>query len=118
LAVRNSDKQLILRLSRMCADDDEEPFKTLQASFLQHEQSLDPSRQTQEIIGKNGGFIPLPMIMNKKTVDPKDDSPKGNSWKRPGATIECFERIRYCRATRVCARKVQRLVALRSDAYS
>jgi hypothetical protein len=81
---------VILHESAMCADDDEEAFQDIKASFLQHEQSLDPSRQTQEIIDKNGGFIPLPMIMNKKTVDPKDDLPK-NSWKRPGAAIECFE---------------------------
>jgi hypothetical protein len=28
----------------------------------------------KEIVDKFGGFIPLPMIMNSKTVDPKDDS--------------------------------------------
>ena len=31
-------------------------------------------KELKEIVDKNGGFIPLPMIKNKKTVDPKDDS--------------------------------------------
>jgi hypothetical protein len=55
------DKQLILHESAMCADDDdEEAFQDISKHLFQHEQSLDPSRQTQEIIDKNGGFIPFP----------------------------------------------------------
>ena len=40
----------------------------------------------------HGGVVPLPMIKNKKTVDPKDDSstPVFQLETAMGAAIECF----------------------------
>jgi hypothetical protein len=62
-AIRNSDKQLILRLSRPCAPTTmkRQPFKTL-ASIVSFNTNnlwirLD---KLKEIIDKNGGFIPFP----------------------------------------------------------
>jgi hypothetical protein len=60
------------------------------------------------------------MIMNKKTVDPKDDLPKGGcSWKRAMVSPLNALKVHYCGATARVLRplKVQRLVALRLDAY-
>ena len=45
------------------------------------------------IMTAHGGVVPLPMIKNKKTVDPKDDSstPVFQLETAMGAAIECFK---------------------------
>ena len=44
-------------------------------------------------MSQHGGVVPLPMIKNKKTVDPKDDSstPVFQLETAMGAAIECFK---------------------------
>jgi phosphoglucomutase len=123
LAVRNSDKQLILRESAMCADEDEEAFQDISKHrFFNTNNLWIRLDKLKEIIDKNGGFIPLPMIMNKKTVDPKDDGSQKvlQLETAMGAAIECFEgasAIVVPRTRFAPVKKCNDLLLLRSDAY-
>lgn len=94
LAVRTSDSQLILRESAMCADEDEAAFQDItKHRFFNTNNLWIRLDKLKEIIDKHGGFIPLPMIMNKKTVDPKDDTSQKviQLETAMGAAIECFD---------------------------
>ncbi len=123
LAVRNSDKQLILRESAMCADEDEEAFQDItKHRFFNTNNLWIRLDKLKEIIDKFGGFIPLPMIKNKKTVDPKDDSSQKvvQLETAMGAAIECFQgatAVVVPRTRFAPVKKCNDLFLLRSDAY-
>jgi len=123
LAVRKSDSQLILRESAMCADEDEDTFKDItKHRFFNTNNLWIRLDKLKEIIDKNGGFIPLPMIKNKKTVDPKDDSSTKviQLETAMGAAIECFDgasAIVVPRTRFAPVKKCNDLLLLRSDAY-
>lgn len=123
LAVRNSDQQLILRESAMCADEDEAAFQDVSKHrFFNTNNLWIRLDKLKEIIDKFGGFIPLPMIMNSKTVDPKDDSSTKvvQLETAMGAAIECFSgasAIVVPRTRFVPVKKCNDLMLLRSDAY-
>lgn len=124
LAVRNSDKQLILRESAMCADEDEAEFQnTSKHRFFNTNNLWVRLDKLQEIVDKFGGFIPLPMIKNSKTVDPKDDSSQKvvQLETAMGAAIECFpgaSAITVPRTRFAPVKKCNDLLLLRSDAYT
>jgi len=123
LAVRNGDKQLILRESAMCADEDEDAFQDItRHRFFNTNNLWIRLDKLQQVIDKNGGFIPLPMIMNKKTVDPKDEKSQKviQLETAMGAAIECFEgatAIVVPRTRFAPVKKCNDLLLLRSDAY-
>lgn len=123
LAVRKSDSQLILRESAMCADEDEEAFQDItKHRFFNTNNLWIRLDKLKEIIDKFGGFIPLPMIKNKKTVDPKDDSSQKvlQLETAMGAAIECFagaSAIVVPRSRFAPVKKCNDLMLLRSDAY-
>jgi len=123
LAVRNSDKQLILRESAMCADEDEDAFQDISKHrFFNTNNLWIRLDKLKEVIDKSGGFIPLPMIKNSKTVDPKDDtSTKVVQLETAmGAAIECFtgaSAIVVPRSRFAPVKKCNDLMLLRSDAY-
>lgn len=123
LAVRDSDKQLILRESAMCADEDEAAFQDITKHKFFNTNSLwIRLDKLKAIIDKNGGFIPLPMIMNNKTVDPKDDTSQKvvQLETAMGAAIECFQgasAIVVPRSRFAPVKKCNDLLLLRSDAY-
>ena len=123
LAVRNSDKQLILRESAMCADEDEAAFQdTTKHRYFNTNNLWIRLDKLKEIINENGGFIPLPMIMNKKTVDPKDDTSQKvlQLETAMGAAIEMFQgatAITVPRTRFAPVKKCNDLLLLRSDAY-
>ena len=123
LAIRNSDKHLILRESAMCADEDEAAFQDItKHKFFNTNNLWIRLDKLQEIVDKFGGFIPLPMIMNKKTVDPKDDtSTKVLQLETAmGAAIECFDgasAVIVPRSRFAPVKKCNDLLLLRSDAY-
>ncbi len=124
LAVRNSDKQLILRESAMCADEDEPAFQDItKHRFFNTNNLWIRLDKLKEIIDKFGGFIPLPMIKNNKTVDPKDDSSQKvvQLETAMGAAIECFQgasAVVVPRTRFAPVKKCNDLLLLRSDAYS
>jgi phosphoglucomutase len=123
LAVRKSDKQLILRESAMCADEDEAAFQDItKHKFFNTNNLWIRLDKLKEILDKSGGFIPLPMIKNKKTVDPKDDASQKvlQLETAMGAAIECFENataIVVPRTRFAPVKKCSDLLLLRSDAY-
>lgn len=123
LAVRNSDGQLILRESAMCAAEDEDAFQDVSKHrFFNTNNLWIRLDKLKEIIDKFGGFIPLPMIKNSKTVDPKDDSSQKviQLETAMGAAIECFagaSAIVVPRTRFAPVKKCDDLLLLRSDAY-
>eukprot|EP00550_Attheya_septentrionalis_P006652 CAMPEP_0198294146 /NCGR_PEP_ID=MMETSP1449-20131203/21071_1 /TAXON_ID=420275 /ORGANISM="Attheya septentrionalis, Strain CCMP2084" /LENGTH=1060 /DNA_ID=CAMNT_0043994017 /DNA_START=92 /DNA_END=3274 /DNA_ORIENTATION=+ len=123
LAVRKEDGQLILRESAMCADEDEPAFQDItKHRFFNTNNLWVRLDKLKEIVDKFGGFIPLPMIKNKKTVDPKDDSSTKvvQLETAMGAAIECFEgatAIVVPRTRFAPVKKCNDLFLLRSDAY-
>jgi phosphoglucomutase len=123
LAVRNSDNQLILRESAMCAEEDEDAFQDVtKHRFFNTNNLWIRLDKLKEIIDKFGGFIPLPMIKNSKTVDPKDDSSQKvvQLETAMGAAIECFSgasAIVVPRTRFAPVKKCDDLLLLRSDAY-
>mmetsp|Transcript_5163 Transcript_5163/g.7416 ORF Transcript_5163/g.7416 Transcript_5163/m.7416 type:complete len:1061 (-) Transcript_5163:496-3678(-) len=123
LAVRKEDGQLILRESAMCADEDEPAFQDItKHRFFNTNNLWIRLDKLQEIVDKSGGFIPLPMIMNNKTVDPKDDSSQKvvQLETAMGAAIECFAgatAISVPRTRFAPVKKCSDLLLLRSDGY-
>lgn len=123
LAIRNSDKHLILRESAMCADEDEPAFQDItKHRFFNTNNLWIRLDKLQEIVDKSGGFIPLPMIMNNKTVDPKNDSSQKvvQLETAMGAAIECFDgasAVIVPRTRFAPVKKCNDLLLLRSDAY-
>ena len=123
LALRRKDKRLILRESAMCADADEKSFQDItKHKFFNTNNLWIRLDKLKEIIDKHGGFIPLPMIKNSKTVDPKDDTSQKvvQLETAMGAAIECFDgatAIVVPRTRFAPVKKCNDLLLLRSDAY-
>lgn len=123
LCLRKQDKKLILRESAMCPDDDEAAFQDISKHrFFNTNNLWIRLDKLKEIVTKNGGFIPLPMIMNKKTVDPKNDSSQKvvQLETAMGAAIESFDgatAIVVPRTRFAPVKKCNDLFLLRSDAY-
>jgi len=123
LAVRKSDSHLILRESAMCADEDEPAFQDItKHRFFNTNNLWIRLDKLKEIVDKFGGFIPLPMIMNNKTVDPKNDASQKvvQLETAMGAAIECFDgasAVVVPRTRFAPVKKCNDLLLLRSDAY-
>jgi len=123
LCIRNEDDQLILRESAMCAEEDEPAFQDVtKHRFFNTNNLWIRLDKLKEIIDKFGGFIPLPMIQNAKTVDPKDSSSQKvvQLETAMGAAIECFDgasALVVPRARFAPVKKCNDLLLLRSDAY-
>lgn len=123
LALRKSDGQLLLREVAQCPDEDLEAFQDIDTHQYFNTNSiwlrLDLLKQRLE---EAGGVLPLPMIKNKKTVDPRDKSstPVMQLETAMGAAIECFEGAQAIEVPRSRFAPVKTsadLFALRSDAY-
>jgi phosphoglucomutase len=107
----------------MCADEDEPAFQDItKHRFFNTNNLWIRLDKLQEIVDKFGGFIPLPMIKNNKTVDPKDDSSQKvvQLETAMGAAIECFDgasAVIVPRTRFAPVKKCNDLLLLRSDAY-
>ncbi len=122
LAVRNSDNQLILREVAQCPDEDIQEFQNIAKHRYFNTNTLWIRLDAlKEILDSNGGVLPLPMIRNSKTVNPRD----GESTKvfqletAMGAGIECFPGARAVNVPRTRFFPVKTcsdLLMLRSDA--
>ena len=123
LCVRKTDGQLILRESAMCPDEDEKDFQDItKHAFFNTNNLWIRLDKLKEIVDANNGIIPLPMIKNAKTVDPKDDSSQKvlQLETAMGAAIECFAgatAIVVPRTRFAPVKKCSDLFLLRSDAY-
>ncbi|MGE9270186.1 MAG: UTP--glucose-1-phosphate uridylyltransferase [Verrucomicrobiales bacterium] len=123
LAVRKSDGQLLLREVAQCPDGDLESFQDIERHRFFNTNSiwlrLDLLKEKLE---RCGGVMPLPMIRNRKNVDPRDknSTPVIQLEVAMGAAIEAFEGARAIEVPRSRFAPVKTssdLFVLRSDAY-
>lgn len=123
LARRKADGRLLLREVAQCPDEDLESFQDIDRHQYFNTNSiwirLD---RLKEALDANGGVLPLPMIRNRKTVDPRDkaSTPVYQLETAMGAAIECFEgasAIDVPRSRFAPVKSSGDLFALRSDAY-
>lgn len=121
LAQRNG--QLLLRESAQCPAADEAAFQDITRHRFFNTNNLWVRLDIlAEVLKKHGGLIPLPLIKNVKTVDPRDNkSPKVAQLETAmGAAIECFENagaIVVPRSRFAPVKTCSDLLAVRSDAY-
>ena len=123
LARRKSDGRLVLRESAQCPKEDEDRFQDITVHKYFNTNNLwlrlDHLRAELE---RNNGIIPLPLIRNVKTVDPRQpESQKVLQLESAmGAAIESFQRTTALVVPRTRFAPVKStsdLLALRSDAY-
>ena len=114
---------LLLRESAQCPESDSAAFQNIQKHRFFNTNSiwlrLDHLKQ---LLQAKGGFVPLPLIKNTKTIDPRDkNSPAVFQLETAmGAAIECFEgagAIVVPRTRFAPVKTTSDLMALRSDAY-
>lgn len=123
LAVRKSDGRLLLREVAQCPDDDIEAFQDIERHRYFNTNSLWLRLDLlKEQLKADGGTLPLPMIRNNKTVDPRDkkSTPVVQLETAMGAAIECFpsaSAIEVPRSRFAPVKTTSDLLALRSDAY-
>ena len=121
LAQRNG--QLLLRESAQCPSADEASFQDITRHRFFNTNNLWVRLDIlAEVLKKHDGIVPLPMIKNTKTVDPRDaNSPKVVQLETAmGAAIECFEKagaIVVPRSRFAPVKTCSDLLAIRSDAY-
>lgn len=115
--------RLVLRESAQCQPEDGAAFQDIERHrFFNTNNLWIRLDHLKALLNAHGGFVPLPMIKNAKTVDPRDK----NSIKvlqletAMGAAIECFEdsgAIVVPRTRFAPVKTTSDLLALRSDAY-
>jgi len=123
LARRREDGRLLLRESAQCPAEDETQFQDITRHRFFNTNNLwirlDDLKAELE---KRGGVLPLALITNVKTVDPRDaGSPKVIQIESAmGSAIECFGStgaILVPRSRFAPVKTTSDLLALRSDAY-
>ncbi len=123
LARRKSDGQLILRESAQCPASDQEAFQDITRHRYFNTNNLWfhlPS--IQRAMEERDGILGLPLIVNKKTVDPRDPSstPVFQLETAMGSAIAVFPGARALRVPRSRFSPVKttnELLAVRSDAF-
>merc|ERR1712070_315528 len=123
LAKKKEGGGLTLRESAQCPKDDEAAFQdTSKYKYFNTNNLWVDLEQLKALFEKNEGAIPLPVMLNDKTVDPRDKtSTKVIQLETAmGAAISCFEgaiALQIPRTRFAPVKKCDDLVALRSDAY-
>jgi UTP--glucose-1-phosphate uridylyltransferase len=123
IARRKEDGNLVLRETAQVPEDDQESFEDTDrwCYFNANNLWVDLAR-LQEVLTERDGVLGLPMIVNRKTVDPSDSSsPEVIQIETAmGAAIGVFEDARAVRVPRTRFAPVKTtndLLVLRSDAY-
>jgi UTP--glucose-1-phosphate uridylyltransferase len=123
LARRASDGGLVLREIAQTPDEDVDAFQDVERHRYFNTNTLWVDLQAlHRTLGETGGVLDLPMIVNRKTVDPGDKSttPVIQLETAMGAAIGVFEgaaAIRVPRSRFVPVKTTNDLLSLRSDAY-
>jgi UDP-N-acetylglucosamine pyrophosphorylase len=116
-------EKLLLRESAQCPEADMASFQDIDRHRFFNTNTLWVRLDAlKKLLEANGGFIPLPLIKNSKTVDPRDKSSLAvfQLETAMGAAIECFEgagAIVVPRSRFAPVKTTSDLLALRSDAY-
>ena len=123
LARRISDGRLLLREVAQCPDEDLDAFQDIGKHRYFNTNSLWLNLEMLKAqLTADHGALPLPMIKNRKTVDPRDPaSPAVFQLEiAMGSAIECFAgalAIEVPRSRFAPVKTTADLLALRSDAY-
>jgi UTP--glucose-1-phosphate uridylyltransferase len=123
LAVRTSDGGLVLRESAQVPDEDTDAFQDVSRHTYFNTNNLWVDLHAlQAVMGARGGVMGLPMIVNRKTVDPNDgdSTPVIQLETAMGAAVGVFDGARALRVPRTRFAPVKTtsdLLVLRSDAY-
>ena len=124
IARRRADGQLVLRETAQTPPEDEESFRDYRRWRYYNTNSLWVDLQVlADALDQRDGVLELPLIVNRKTVDPRDsDSPAVIQLESamgaaiasfPGASLLCVPRTRF-----VPVKTTDDLLVLRSDVYS
>ncbi|HTA29655.1 MAG TPA: UTP--glucose-1-phosphate uridylyltransferase [Candidatus Cybelea sp.] len=113
----------LLRETAQCPESDQGAFQDIaRHRFFNTNNLWMRLDRLKTLLDASGGFIPLPVIQNSKTVDPRDKtSPKVVQLESAmGAAIECFPdsgAIVVPRTRFAPVKTTSDLLAMRSDAY-
>jgi UTP--glucose-1-phosphate uridylyltransferase len=114
---------LVLRESAQTPEEDAEAFQDVRRHrFFNTNNLWIDLRALAALLERSGGLLRLPLIVNRKTVDPADPSspPVIQLETAMGAAIEVFEGARALRVPRrrfAPVKTTNDLLAVRSDAY-
>lgn len=123
LALRREDQRLLLREVAQCPAADLEDFQNIDKHLYFNTNNLWLRLDVlKDVLQENQGVLPLPMIVNRKTVDPRDkaSTPVIQLEVAMGAAIECFAgaaAVNVPRSRFAPVKTTADLLALRSDAY-
>ena len=124
LAIRRSDGRLVLRDSAQVAEGEDHYFQdtSLHTTFSTNNLWIDLDRLAERLAGSDG-VLGLPVIVNRKTVDPSNSSstPVIQLETAMGTAIETFEGAQAVLVDRKRFKPVKTtddLLVLRSDFYS
>jgi len=124
IARRRADGQLVLRETAQTPPEDEESFRDFRRWRYYNTNNLwIDLRVLSETLERRDGVLELPLIVNRKTVDPRDpgspavvqlESAMGAAIESfAGAQVLCVARTRF-----VPVKTTDDLLVLRSDVYS
>jgi UTP--glucose-1-phosphate uridylyltransferase len=124
IARRKTDQRLVLRETAQTPDEDQESFRDYRRWRYYNTNSLWVDlRVLAEMLDKTGGVLELPLIINRKTVDPRDkrspaviqlESAMGAAiGSFEGAQLLCVPRTRFAPV-----KTTDDLLVLRSDVYT
>jgi UDP-N-acetylglucosamine pyrophosphorylase len=122
LAQRKSTGRLLLRELAQCPDEDEPHFQNIERHrFFNTNNLWVRLDRVKEELERNAGTLPLPLITNSKTVDPRDPSSTKvlQLESAMGAAIECFDQsgaVVVPRTRFAPVKTTSDLLVLRSDA--
>ncbi len=123
LARRASDGGLLLRETAQVPDDDQAAFEDVSRHrYFNANNIWVDLRALQDALKQRDGVLELPMIVNRKTVDPTDPSSPAvvQLETAMGAAIGVFEgaaAVHVPRSRFVPVKKTNDLLVVRSDAY-
>ncbi len=124
IARRRGDGQLVLRETAQTAPEDEQSFRDFRHWRYYNTNNLWVDLHAlSELLERSDGVLELPLIVNRKTVDPRDpsspavlqlESAMGAAiGSFPGARLLCVPRSRF-----VPVKTTNDLLVLRSDVYA
>jgi UTP--glucose-1-phosphate uridylyltransferase len=124
LVRRSSDGRIVLRDTAQVAPGDEEAASDIDRHpFFNTNNLWFDLRRLADLLSRDDGVLPLPLIRNEKTVDPADpDSPRVVQIESAmGAAIELFDDaavIEVGRERFLPVKTTDDLLVVRSDAYA
>jgi UDP-N-acetylglucosamine pyrophosphorylase len=123
LALHKGTSRMVLRESAMCPKEDMDAFQEIaRHRFFNTNNIWLDLEEVSKVMKANGGTMPLPLIKNKKTVDPRDASstPVLQLETAMGAAIESFANagaVVVPRSRFAPVKTTADLFGLRSDAF-